>query len=264
MDGGIRRGADVLKALALGADAVLLGRPYAYGLAVGGQEGVEAVIRHLSRRHRPHAGPARRPERPRARRVVDRGAVLTASPAASRSRSSSSTRPAPARRSSASRRAASATPTCTSSAPTAGASRCRCCSATRARPWSRRSAKASSTSRVGDRVVVGWRSPCGAAAGALRGARHLCRTPPGPGPADAARPTARTADRRAADRARSRRGSSSTAPPACRCGAALPPEQACLIGCSIATGVLLGAQDRAGLGGRPRRRDRLRRGRALR
>jgi isopentenyl diphosphate isomerase/L-lactate dehydrogenase-like FMN-dependent dehydrogenase len=48
MDGGIRRGADVLKALALGADAVLLGRPYAYGLAVGGQEGVEAVIRHLS------------------------------------------------------------------------------------------------------------------------------------------------------------------------------------------------------------------------
>jgi lactate 2-monooxygenase len=47
MDGGIRRGADVLKTLALGADAVLLGRPYAYGLAVGGQEGVETVIRYL-------------------------------------------------------------------------------------------------------------------------------------------------------------------------------------------------------------------------
>ena len=47
MDSGIRRGSDVLKALALGADAVLLGRPYAYGLAVGGQAGVEAVIRHL-------------------------------------------------------------------------------------------------------------------------------------------------------------------------------------------------------------------------
>ena len=47
MDSGVRHGADVLKALALGADAVLLGRPYAYGLAVGGQDGVEAVIRQL-------------------------------------------------------------------------------------------------------------------------------------------------------------------------------------------------------------------------
>jgi isopentenyl diphosphate isomerase/L-lactate dehydrogenase-like FMN-dependent dehydrogenase len=47
MDSGIRRGADVVKALALGADAVLLGRPYVYGLAVAGQQGVEAVIRHL-------------------------------------------------------------------------------------------------------------------------------------------------------------------------------------------------------------------------
>jgi lactate 2-monooxygenase len=47
MDGGVRRGADVLKALILGADAVLLGRPYAYGLAVGGQAGVAEVIRNL-------------------------------------------------------------------------------------------------------------------------------------------------------------------------------------------------------------------------
>jgi lactate 2-monooxygenase len=48
MDGGIRGGADVVKALALGADAVLLGRPYAYGLAVGGEEGVSEVIRQVA------------------------------------------------------------------------------------------------------------------------------------------------------------------------------------------------------------------------
>jgi len=48
VDGGIRRGADVVKALALGADAALIGRSYAYGLAAGGQEGVEEVIRQLA------------------------------------------------------------------------------------------------------------------------------------------------------------------------------------------------------------------------
>ncbi|HEV8462400.1 MAG TPA: alpha-hydroxy-acid oxidizing protein [Gaiellaceae bacterium] len=47
MDGGIRSAADVLKAKALGADAVLLGRPYAYALAVGGQRGVEVLIENL-------------------------------------------------------------------------------------------------------------------------------------------------------------------------------------------------------------------------
>jgi L-lactate dehydrogenase (cytochrome) len=47
VDSGIRTGADVIKAMALGADAVLLGRPYVWGLAVGGQEGVEVVIRQL-------------------------------------------------------------------------------------------------------------------------------------------------------------------------------------------------------------------------
>jgi lactate 2-monooxygenase len=47
MDSGIRGGSDVIKAMALGADAVLVGRPYVYALAVGGQEGVEALIRQL-------------------------------------------------------------------------------------------------------------------------------------------------------------------------------------------------------------------------
>ncbi|HSJ37717.1 MAG TPA: alpha-hydroxy acid oxidase [Planococcus sp. (in: firmicutes)] len=44
LDSGIRRGTDLVKALALGADAVLLGRPYIYGLAANGQAGVEQVL----------------------------------------------------------------------------------------------------------------------------------------------------------------------------------------------------------------------------
>jgi 4-hydroxymandelate oxidase len=47
MDGGVRRGTDVLKALALGARAVLIGRPYMYGLAVGGEEGLARVLQLL-------------------------------------------------------------------------------------------------------------------------------------------------------------------------------------------------------------------------
>jgi 4-hydroxymandelate oxidase len=49
MDGGVRRGTDVLKALALGAKAVLIGRPYVYGLFLNGHAGVSRVIEILNR-----------------------------------------------------------------------------------------------------------------------------------------------------------------------------------------------------------------------
>lgn len=49
IDGGVRRGTDIFKALALGADAVGIGRPYIWGLTAFGQEGVEAVLDILTR-----------------------------------------------------------------------------------------------------------------------------------------------------------------------------------------------------------------------
>jgi len=47
LDSGVRSGADMVKALALGASAVAIGRPYAYGLAIAGEDGVREVIRGL-------------------------------------------------------------------------------------------------------------------------------------------------------------------------------------------------------------------------
>ncbi|WP_067718539.1 alpha-hydroxy-acid oxidizing protein [Nocardia yamanashiensis] len=46
-DSGVRSGADIIKALALGASAVGIGRPYAYGLALGGEDGIVHVLRSL-------------------------------------------------------------------------------------------------------------------------------------------------------------------------------------------------------------------------
>jgi 4-hydroxymandelate oxidase len=62
MDGGVRRGTDVLKALALGARAVMVGRPVLWGLAADGQAGVERVL-SLLRAELEHAmGLAGRPD----------------------------------------------------------------------------------------------------------------------------------------------------------------------------------------------------------
>jgi isopentenyl diphosphate isomerase/L-lactate dehydrogenase-like FMN-dependent dehydrogenase len=49
VDGGFRRGSDVFKALALGAKAICIGRPYTWGLAAFGQAGVEKVLDLLTR-----------------------------------------------------------------------------------------------------------------------------------------------------------------------------------------------------------------------
>jgi len=48
VDGGVRRGSHIVKALALGADACSIGRPFLYGLAAGGEDGVARVLKIFS------------------------------------------------------------------------------------------------------------------------------------------------------------------------------------------------------------------------
>jgi S-(hydroxymethyl)mycothiol dehydrogenase len=89
--------------------------------------------------------------------------------------------------------------------------------------------------RAGDRVVLGWRAPCGSCSWCVRGERHLCRTPP-----------------RAQQRIALRNGDAVTGTlqlgtlatrtvvagsAAVRVAGGLPAEQACLLGCALATGV---------------------------
>ena len=72
MDGGIRRGSDIVKALCLGARAVLIGRAYAYGLGAAGGAGVARAIEILRADLDPDAQAARLPLHQRARHVLRR------------------------------------------------------------------------------------------------------------------------------------------------------------------------------------------------
>ena len=58
-DGGVRRGSDIVKAIALGADACLVGRAYLYGLGAAGERGVDHVLGLLRDRDGAHHGPHR-------------------------------------------------------------------------------------------------------------------------------------------------------------------------------------------------------------
>ena len=62
-DGGIRSGQDVLRALALGARACLIGRAYVYGLGAGGEAGVAKAIEIIAQGARRHHGAHRHEER---------------------------------------------------------------------------------------------------------------------------------------------------------------------------------------------------------
>ena len=60
VDTGIMTGADIVAAIALGADATLVGRAYLYGLMAGGERGVDRAVEILDARGAPHHAAARR------------------------------------------------------------------------------------------------------------------------------------------------------------------------------------------------------------
>ena len=142
VDGGIRGGADVVKALALGADAALVGRPYVYALAVGGEAGVRRVRRATRGRDRPHARAHGRLRRPPSwtgrgsRRRPDRGRPLR--PRADRGRGAGRAR---GRRPDRGERRLPQRPA--RGRRRAGRTGCRCCSGTRRRASSTRSGRPS-------------------------------------------------------------------------------------------------------------------------
>ena len=101
VDSGFRRGTDIFKALALGATAVCIGRPYVWGLAAFGQPGVEAVLDHAAAgardRHAPGGHAVARAHRLQLRHRSRPLVIPTLTPSAARSRDRRASRAAPAR-----------------------------------------------------------------------------------------------------------------------------------------------------------------------
>ena len=76
LDGGIRRGTDIVKAIALGARAVLIGRPIFWGLAVNGEEGLKHVLQILREELHSTMGLCGKPDIA----SIDRSVIGTVSP----------------------------------------------------------------------------------------------------------------------------------------------------------------------------------------
>ena len=236
MDGGIRSAADVLKAMALGADAVLLGRPYAYALAVGGQRGVEELIQNLMAEiDLTLALAGGHSIRELDRSWLTSGVVL-GEPGASRSRRSR-VEPPGAGRGARPHRGDRRLPhrPARDRGGRLGPRATRSCSGTRARARSRRSATVSTGSPTATGSCSAGRPPaatcatCGAASRAMQAAAG-CAGPAAPRDGAVLTPVLRT-------------GTFAThtvvpAVAAVKVPRELPVEQACLIGCAVATGVM--------------------------